>query len=340
MADYKDKMKKALCDREPSVMAASLNLYMDELKENPRKYRDLAPSFVIILKQVIEHKLPKEFDYHRLPAPWIQMKLMQLLEILGKGDLKASEHSYTILEQALKRTDDGSNNIAFAVSYQCVKTICNIYPNPSLIQEAANSLNRFLQSHNSNVKYMGIKALGYIYKQQPELLENYQLIIVDCLESKDEALKRETLELLYRMTNNSNVEVIVAKILNSLHSSTDPHFRNALVLKINALVERFAPNPQWYIETMCLLFELGSEYLTDEILNNFLKLVMENCDEDPSFIGDIVEKMKELLNKIVPTDFIIKVSSWVFGEMGSRLTEADEIQTLTELILSMFDLDY
>lgn len=77
--DYKDKMKKALCDREPSVMAASLNLYLEEVKENPKKYRDLASSFVIILKQVIEHKLPKEFDYHRMPAPWIQIRLMKIL---------------------------------------------------------------------------------------------------------------------------------------------------------------------------------------------------------------------------------------------------------------------
>jgi AP-4 complex subunit epsilon-1 len=52
-------MKKALCDREPSVMAAALSLYLQEIKENPRKYRDLSGSFVIILKQVIEHKLPK-----------------------------------------------------------------------------------------------------------------------------------------------------------------------------------------------------------------------------------------------------------------------------------------
>lgn len=83
---------------------------------------------------------------------------------------------------------------------------------------------------------MGIKGLGYIYKQNPSLVENYQLVIVDCLESKDEALKKETLELLYRMTNNSNVEVIVSKMLNSLHSTTDTHLRNALVLKITSLV--------------------------------------------------------------------------------------------------------
>jgi AP-4 complex subunit epsilon-1 len=37
--EYKEKMKKALCDREPSVMAASLNLYLSEIFENPKKYR-------------------------------------------------------------------------------------------------------------------------------------------------------------------------------------------------------------------------------------------------------------------------------------------------------------
>jgi len=33
-------------------MAASLNLYLEEIGSNPRKYRDITSSFVIILKQV------------------------------------------------------------------------------------------------------------------------------------------------------------------------------------------------------------------------------------------------------------------------------------------------
>jgi AP-4 complex subunit epsilon-1 len=37
--------------------------------------------------------------------------------------------------------------------------------------------------------------------------------IIDCLESNDETLKRETLELLFRMTNVSNITSIIDKLL-------------------------------------------------------------------------------------------------------------------------------
>lgn len=48
--DYTEKMKKALCDTNPSVMGATLNLYYDAIKENSTKYKELVGSFVVILK--------------------------------------------------------------------------------------------------------------------------------------------------------------------------------------------------------------------------------------------------------------------------------------------------
>lgn len=35
-------------------------------------------------------------------------------------------------------------------------------------------------------------------------------------------------------------------------------------------------------------------------------------------------KMKELLEKVVPTDFIIKAATWVLGEVGSSHYANDE----------------
>lgn len=64
-------MKKALCDKDPQVMAATLNYFSEMVKKNPNEYKDLANSFVVILRQIVEHRLPREYDYHRMPAPWI-----------------------------------------------------------------------------------------------------------------------------------------------------------------------------------------------------------------------------------------------------------------------------
>lgn len=77
--------------------------------------------------------------------------------------------------------------------------------------------------------------MGEIFKSYPKILTDHQMTVVDCLESKDETLKKLTLDLLYKITNGNNIEVITKRMLDALHGSIDPHFRQSLVSKISEL---------------------------------------------------------------------------------------------------------
>lgn len=193
-------------------MSATLCIFEDAVLRSAKEHKDLIPSFVSILKQIIEGRLPKEYNYHRVPAPWIQIKILRILASLGANDRKSSEHMFTSLFDCMKRADTGIN-AGYAVVYECVRTISAIYPNTGLLDAAANSVARFLTSNNHNLRYLGITALSGIVSVNPKYAAEHQMIVINCLEDHDETLKRKTLDLLYKMTNPKNVVFIVAKLI-------------------------------------------------------------------------------------------------------------------------------
>ena len=170
---------------------------------------------------------------------------------------------YEILTNVLRRADDMGINIGYALVYQCLKTITTIYPNQSLTTLASQTISRFLSSQSHNLKYIGITGLASIVKIDPSYTLEYQALVVDCLEDTDDTLKIKTLDLLYKMTNNVNVEAIVERLLSYLKEAPiEASSRKDLVNKISNLGENFAPNQNWYVRNMNKLFEIGGDQIT------------------------------------------------------------------------------
>lgn len=44
--------------------------------------------FVNLQKTILDGKMAKDYDYHGVAAPWIQMKLLRLMGMLGADDQK------------------------------------------------------------------------------------------------------------------------------------------------------------------------------------------------------------------------------------------------------------
>lgn len=326
--DFVEKLRRALCDRDPAVMGASLCVIESMATHDATPFKDLVPSLVSILKQVIEHRLPSDFDYHRMPAPWMQMAILRILAILAVGDAHASSECYEVISDCLSRADVGANS-GYAVIYECIRTITKIYPNPVLLDAAAESISRFIASRSHNLKYLGVTGLASIVEQHPKYAAIHQLAVVECLEDRDETLQRKTLELLYKMTNPINVEFITDKLLSFLEATTDLFLKRDLTNKIGTIAERYAPNQEWYIRSITKLFEISGEMVSPQIAHNLMTMIAEGEEDESeennmSLRKDAVELYASLLEHSTGKNMpkvLADTVAWVLGEYAYLSTE-------------------
>jgi len=329
-------LRKMLCDNDPSVMSAALCALHEVIRESPGPYKNLVPSFVSILKQVAEHRLPKAYDYHKTPAPFIQIKLLKILAKLGEGDKAASEHIYSVLSDVMRRANSG-HTIGNAVVYEAVRTVTAIYPNAVLLQSAAEMVSTFLRSSSHNLKYIGVDSLSAVVAINPKYVQEQQMVVIDCLEDPDESLKRKTLELLYKMTKPNNVEVIVERMLNYLSTATDPHSKAETSSRIAELAERYAPDNDWFIEVMNSVFKMGGDCVDPSLGNNIMRIVAEGAGDDSDeadarLRSNAVLSFLDLLELPKLSDVLLKVIFWVLGEYGGDYTPHGAAAAITKLL--------
>lgn len=313
--------RKRLCDNDPGVMGATLCPLFDLITADPSSYKDLVMSFVSILKQVAEKRLPKSYDYHQMPAPFIQIKLLKILALLGGGDKQASEQMYTILSDIFRK-GESTSNIGNAILYQCICCVSSICPNTKLLEAAADATSKFLKSDNHNLRYMGIDALGRLIKINPEIAEEHQLAVIDCLEDPDDTLKRKTFELLYKMTKSTNVEVIVDRMIDYMININDHHYKTEIASQCVELAEQYAPSNQWFIQIMNKVFEHAGDLVNVRVAHNLMRLIAEGFGEDDEgaysqLRSSAVESYLRILGEPKLPSVFLQVICWVLGEYGT-----------------------
>lgn len=325
MEGFSSVLKRLLSDQSPSVIATCLNIVEQEAKKDAKEYVVLLKPLCFLLQQIFEKKAAY-YDYQKIPEPFMQIKILEIFRVLVQGDRQCSLELYPILEKTLMRADSVNTDMSFSVVYEAILTICSLYPNKILLQQASKAVTKFLSaySNNTNLTYMGVKALRHIALKDASLIGEHQVFVIRCLESNDDSMKRITLELLYKNTNSSNINVIANKLLTTLAASNDLSFKQSLTDKVFDLAVRFSASSRWFLKVSGLLVKHASECFSQSMINTLLPIFQEFCDEEPDFAGEIARTFAEMLEVGggQPSDTLIRLFAWVVSNLSvPRLRE-------------------
>ncbi|PRP77404.1 hypothetical protein PROFUN_14364 [Planoprotostelium fungivorum] len=251
--DIESIFRLSLCDKDPSVMAASLPVFLDILQRDPKSQKELAPTFVSILKQVGADRAlpPVTFNHHNVPSPWVQLYLLNILSIVGRDDPNTSSHMYRVISEIIHSASQIKNNVAYAIIFECVRTICIIHPNDGLLDVAAKAVYGFLSSKSRNLVYMGLSSLHSIISLRPEAVNEYQDVIVRCLEDSDPIIKHRTVDLLCSMVNPVNLQFILDTLIQHMKEmSLDGSMIAELMPKVSHLIVKASMVPAQVIQML------------------------------------------------------------------------------------------
>ena len=145
-------------------------------------------------------------------------------------------------------TDQGKN-AGNAILYECVQTIMGIESIGSLRVLAINILGRFLGNKDNNIRYVALNTLSKVVAVDTAAVQRHRATIVECVKDSDVSIRRRALELVYGLVNESNITALAKELLEYLLVA-DVEFKADLTHKICTLVQRYAPEKRWHVDTL------------------------------------------------------------------------------------------
>ncbi|KAE8228888.1 hypothetical protein CF326_g6161 [Tilletia indica] len=313
---FADRTKQLLQDKNHGVLLCGVTLAielcrMDEaILEN---YRKIVPLLVRHLKALVATGYSPEHDVSGITDPFLQVKVLRLLRVLGKGNVAASEAMNDILAQVATSTE-ASKNVGNSILYETVLTILEIEAENGLRVMAINILGKFLSNRDNNIRYVALHTLNKVVAMDTNAVQRHRTIILDCLRDGDISIRRRALELSYALINEANVRVLTRELLAFLEVA-DTEFKLGLTTQVCLAAEKFAPNKRWHIDTVLRVLKLAGNYVREEVLSGFIRLVCHT----PELQGYTVQKLFSALHADFSQESLTLAAVWVIGEFGEIL---------------------
>ncbi|KAJ8041047.1 AP-1 complex subunit gamma-1 [Holothuria leucospilota] len=324
-------VRSLLNDKNHGVQLTAVVLVTEMCLKSPDTlihFRKFVPNLVRILKNLIMSGYSPEHDVSGVSDPFLQVKIVKLLRILGSGDADCSEAMNDILAQVATNTET-SKNVGNAILYETVLTIMDINSESGLRVLAVNILGRFLLNTDKNIRYVALNTLLKTVKADINAVQRHRSTIVDCLKDPDVSIQKRAVELCFALTNPSNVRTMIKELIFFL-DKCDPEFKSFVSSNILLACEKYAPNKRWHIDTMMRVLSAARNDVPDESVSMLIQMISESSSLHPYIAQQFYKALKEDINQ----QPLAQVAAWCIGEYGDLLVagvvdEEEPIQVRT-----------
>ncbi|KAL1738458.1 Clathrin/coatomer adaptor, adaptin-like protein, partial [Schizophyllum fasciatum] len=275
---------------------------------------------------VIEHEYSAAYSYYKVPSPWLQVKLLRLLQYYPPSEDPAIQSVlHKVLETIMNNSGEPTrnvqhNNAQHAVLFEAISLAIHLDTRSPLVSISAHLLARFISSKETNVRYLGLDSMAHLAARAESLdpIKKHQRTIILSLRDKDISVRRRALDLLYSMCDVDNSDVIVGELLRYLRVA-DYALREEMVLKIAILTEKYANSYKWYVDTILQLISTAGDHVGDEVWYRVVQIVT-NTEDLQSYAAKVVF---EHLKAPSTHESLVKVGGYILGEYGHLIANED-----------------
>uniref|UniRef100_A0A8C2Q1P6 AP-1 complex subunit gamma n=1 Tax=Cyprinus carpio TaxID=7962 RepID=A0A8C2Q1P6_CYPCA len=317
-----------LSEKNHGVLHGAVVLITELCERNPdtlvqfRKVIQAVPELVQIMKGLVTSSYSPEHNVAGISDPFLQVRILRLLRILGHNNDTASDAMNDLLAQVATNTDS-SKTAGSAVLYETVLTIMDINSESGLRVLAVNILGRFLLNNDRNIRYISMTSLQKIVQTDHNAVQRHRGTIVDCLKDQDTSVKRRALELSLALVSAVNIRSMMKELLIFL-SVCPPELRSQTASGIFNAAERYSPSKRWHIDTILHVLTTAGGDVRDETVPNLIQLIT-TASELHCYT---VHKLYRALIKDIAQQSLVQVACWCIGEYGDLLLkgECEEIE--------------
>ncbi|XP_058453216.1 AP-1 complex subunit gamma-1 isoform X2 [Malaya genurostris] len=320
--------RSLLNEKNHGILIAGVTLITEMCEKSQdtlTHFKKIVPNLLRILKNLILAGYSPEHDVSGVSDPFLQVKILRLLRILGHNDPDASEAMNDILAQVATNTET-SKNVGNTILYETVLSIMDIKSEGGLRVLAVNILGRFLLNSDKNIRYVALNTLLRTVHADISAVQRHRSTILECLKDPDVSIRRRAMELSFALINSQNIRAMSKELLIFLEKA-DAEFKAQCSSRMVHVAERYATSIRWRLDTLLSVLIAAGNYVRDDVTSSTIQLILNSPPEEQAYIGlRLWDSLHNITNSFEDKQPLLQVAVWTIGEYGDLLLSSERLE--------------